>query len=53
MRLKNSRNGPVIPLTKATRKVSSILALDRLAKVILFRKNGRVRLIIASHVQVV
>lgn len=34
MRLKNSRNGPIIPLAKASHKVNSILALDGLAKVI-------------------
>jgi hypothetical protein len=41
MRLKNSRNGPSIPLAKASRKVNSILALDGLAKAILFQKRRK------------
>ncbi len=53
MRLKNSRNGPIVPLANSSRKGNSILALDGLAKVILVRKKGRVRLSIMRHVKVV
>jgi hypothetical protein len=42
----------IIPLAKASREVDSILALDELAKVILARKKGRVRLLTVCHVKV-
>jgi hypothetical protein len=53
MRLKNGRNGPIVPVANSSRKANSILALDGLVKVILVRKKGRVRLSIVSHVKVV
>lgn len=37
MRLKNSSNGPIVPLADSSRKANSILALDGLTKAILVR----------------